>query len=141
MNTVYALLCPITNEPKYVGVTSDLTRRMHGHKYTKDKNPVAVWTRGLRAKGLAPVCIELDEDVLCKQANAGEIFWIEYLRSLGANLLNVRKGGGGIWADEMYGSKGLIARGLCPLDHLSETDRRRFPNASINLAAHGSQTK
>lgn len=91
-NTVYVLLHPTTNEVKYVGCTGDPQKRLYGHRAKKNTTPVALWVRSLND---SPQLVPIETGLLYDAAHESEIFWIDYLKSMGADLLNVRRGGGG----------------------------------------------
>ena len=97
---IYGLVDPRTNEIRYVGKTNDLKRRFAYHLCCKDDigSHRYNWIQGLRKKNLKPERIII-EDVLQKDSNKREIFWIAYFRKqVGNKLTNIRDGGDGTQA-------------------------------------------
>lgn len=94
---VYGLTDPRTGEIRYVGETVRAAAvRFSQHKTTASKQttpPVNAWIRGLLNEGSAPTLIELEAFESVQDMHDGECFWIGYMRSLGANLLNISEGG------------------------------------------------
>lgn len=91
---IYGLLDPITNQIRYVGKSKNIKARMKDHLFDKrPKNAHKVnWVSKLQNMNLNPECIILDvtsekDWIYC------EIWWIEYFKFLGCNLLNISKGG------------------------------------------------
>lgn len=96
---VYALLDPRSGEARYVGKTSGtLERRVANHiqQSPKRKLPSSNWIRSLVGNGLRPSAIVLEAVPAGGDWIEAERFWIEYLRSLGARLLNLTHGGEGL---------------------------------------------
>lgn len=97
-NFVYGLCDPDTNELRYIGITSIGFKRFLNHyndclvsyKHSAAKK----WVKSLRDenKVFSVIYIEyFNEDGL--HLDEAEIFWIQYFRSIGCNLLNHEKGG------------------------------------------------
>lgn len=92
---IYGLVCPITNNIKYVGKTIQrLELRLKGHicLYKHDITYRANWIRSLKDKGLKPNIILIE---VCNENNweEREIYWIAYYSKLFV-LTNHQKGGG-----------------------------------------------
>lgn len=100
---IYSLICPISNQIKYIGQTKrDLKKRLQSHiwEYTLHKKKVKFnthkfnWMAKVDSLGLIPnIKIELIEECDSSDINVREIFWIDYYNHL--NLVNVSLGGGG----------------------------------------------
>lgn len=95
--TIYGLRCPINGEIKYVGKAVDATKRCAQHtssKELKKETHKTHWLRKLLKNGLYPEVVVL-ETVENDKWQEREIWWIAHLRSQGAKLTNIRKGGNG----------------------------------------------
>jgi len=96
MNTfyIYSLKNPITNEIRYIGKTGDLHRRLQNHiSHSKTHNTrICNWIKSLITNNLLPI---IDIIEICNDSNweEREIYWIQYYKDLGFNLVNFRKGG------------------------------------------------
>jgi len=94
-SVIYVLTDPFSKEARYVGQTRQNMRQRFAHHMESSRNmPVArrKWIFDLKSQGSRPDVIILDE---CPTADGDESerFWIAYLGSLGANLLNITFGG------------------------------------------------
>ena len=88
---IYALICPITKEIRYIGKTKhSLKRRLSVHIRQKSKCKKSLWIKSLIEKKLVPEII-LIENCSNKNWKQREIYHI----SLYDNLLNQNKGGAG----------------------------------------------
>ena len=96
MNTIYiySLKNPITNEIRYIGKTGNLHRRLQNHiSHSKTLNSrIGNWIKSLIKENLLPI---IDIIEICDDSNweKREIYWIQYYKDLGFNLVNFRKGG------------------------------------------------
>ena len=89
---IYAILCPDTGRPMYVGKTSQrLSDRMRAHMYKakKGQTPKDEWLRSL---SYMPKCLALDQ---CEVSNSGKLErrWVSRLSRF--NLLNAAPAGSG----------------------------------------------
>lgn len=92
MNTVYALIDPRTSEAKYIGLTRlRLDKRLNGHLSTGASVAVSKWVEELSIFNIKPEILSVEENVSEADANEAETFWINYMKVLGAKLLNVQK--------------------------------------------------
>jgi len=92
---IYTLVDPTTDQVRYVGITEGtLHNRLLGHlkeaKYRRNSKPNRKhrWINDLLDVGVLPTIILIDEVSLSPEW--WEVWWIEYLTSLGVNLLNIR---------------------------------------------------
>ncbi len=91
---IYGLCDPDTGEVRYVGKANRMEQRLQTHCYdafSRD-TPVARWVRGLLAQGRKPSIRELERTTLQGWPSAERRMIVSY-QELGANLLNVAKGG------------------------------------------------
>lgn len=93
---IYALLDPFTSEVRYVGKSVDVKRRWYGHCHDNYRNQTysANWIRSLKPHRPHFIILETVEHF--SDWIEAEMFWIAYLRSLGANLTNLTLGGEGL---------------------------------------------
>lgn len=89
---IYALICPITKEVKYIGKTfASLKDRLSKHLYTlKSNSKKNIWINENIKNNIYPEIILIDEVNL---SNIAEQKWISYYGI--DNLYNENKGGGG----------------------------------------------
>ncbi len=103
--SIYALACPISFHPKYIGQTTQrLKDRLSAH-ITEDKSSIkALWIKDLLILEKQPniFLLEITEDCL---GNSAELAWIEKFESLGFQLLN--KG--------VYSGRGIINHQKTPI--------------------------
>lgn len=95
---IYALICPLTNEIRYIGKAKDSKKRLKSHLSDSKtrRTPVYDWMNKLKSKGLIPIVQVLkvtDENNWMND----EIELIKTYKNKGCRLLNVAKGG-----DEPY---------------------------------------
>lgn len=91
--TIYALVCIVTNEVKYVGLTSTtLEQRLQSHLRGKDYNPgKAQWIRDLRSEGILPIIIALEIVTnSLSHARIRERYWTYKYIEYGHDLLNIK---------------------------------------------------
>jgi len=93
---IYSLICPRTNEIKYIGKTiQSLSKRLknHMHPTQKDGSYRANWIRELKEDSLKP-SIQLIEE--CEETiwEEREMYWIGFYSNL-FTLVNYTKGGNG----------------------------------------------
>lgn len=98
---IYALLDPRTMECRYVGKADDVQKRLRGHlhpSHLKYKWHKVQWLLQLKDAGLIPD-IEILEVVTKDTWIEAEVWWIAYMKYLGANLTNKTLGGDGVILD------------------------------------------
>lgn len=96
---IYALIDSTSEQIRYVGRSSSGLKRPRIH-WTRDvgRNDYCHnWVRSLTVRGIIPEILVLEEfeptiDV-SDRLNDAEDFWIQYLRSIGCRLTNLRRGG------------------------------------------------
>lgn len=92
MYYIYTLLDPDTDEVRYVGVTKNLKMRFGNHLHAKTDDHRGHWVQSLLEKNKKPKMVAI-EQVSNDEWQEREIYWIEYYRSLGCNLVNSAPGG------------------------------------------------
>ena len=95
---IYSLICPLTNEPKYVGLTTQtLKKRLYKHLYEIDlhTNKKNSWFLKLRKLNLlGDIKIVLIEESNIDIINDREVYWISEYKAKGYKLTNMTIGGG-----------------------------------------------
>ena len=94
---IYELVCPITNECRYIGQTiQELNKRLYKHKYCMRNNPshknswlIKLSNEDLLDNLIIKLIEECDSDIL----NEREIYWIEKYQNEGYQLTNMTEGG------------------------------------------------
>lgn len=92
---IYKIICPITNDIKYVGKTLRLNRRIQEHNMRKNKSKLSLiekWENDLLSNNFKPV-FEIIEECFEENWEEREIFWIKKLKDDGHDLLNMTLGG------------------------------------------------
>src|SRR3990167_10915064 len=85
---IYGLIDPRTQELRYIGKTYDLSKRLRYHATQRfGKNHRARWILSLYKIGLCPE-IFIIEEISTSLWEDSERFWINYFRSIGADLTN-----------------------------------------------------
>lgn len=128
MITIYALTDPHDGAVRYVGKTKQSLRaRFRAHINRAPKQPrikSAVWISGLLLAGLKPGIFVLE--TVDSSWEAAERFWVASFRIVGADLLNMTKGGGG-------------TPGYCPSAEvrakISAAAKKQFADPQRRLAA------
>jgi group I intron endonuclease len=95
---IYKLICPTTNEIKYVGKTLRLEKRRSEHNMFKSKkslSKVEKWENELISNGYKPI-FEVIEICSEHEWEQREIFWIKYFKDNNITLLNMTVGGDGV---------------------------------------------
>lgn len=87
---IYAIICPITKEVKYVGRTTrdDVRVRVAEHytAYENGANKMPQWLRSLQT---APVVAELESGLSREESGKRERYWIHRFTQEGHVLFNV----------------------------------------------------
>lgn len=95
--SIYCLVDPRTSEVRYVGKTEQrLESRITAHMRDTTKCHRVHWLSELRALGLRPVGVVLEDVHGAHPWQESERFWIQRLRSMGARLVNNTDGGDGV---------------------------------------------
>jgi len=88
-NFIYALYCPYTNKPVYVGQTTrGMVRPLEHIKKASHSAKVNDWVYGLEQDEKEPIIAILDHGFDNSLLLAKEKFWIDYFISKGHYLLN-----------------------------------------------------
>lgn len=92
---IYKLIDPFTQDIRYIGKTTNITRRLQAHitrcKYNKYHS--AVWVKSIIDKNSKPI-IEVVEICTNENWQEREVYWINYYRNI-YNLTNILDGGEG----------------------------------------------
>lgn len=109
--SIYTLIDPITNEVRYVGKTTNLSKRLNRHINESKKSTTShkkAWIKGLLKNGLKPKLEVIDEILENDDWKFWEIYWIEQLRAWGFKLTNETEGGDGVDKGSIPWNKGMI---------------------------------
>lgn len=88
---IYALLCPIDGNVKYIGATTNLSSRYHTHcaKHMDCKpTPKQLWIKSLREQGLKPTMWEIDRVDNYPEAIYAELWWKRAMKFNGMPLID-----------------------------------------------------
>lgn len=98
MICIYALCCPKSGEPRYIGQAKNLQRRLLDHirKSSQHPSPLGQWLRSLMMEGRVPRIKAIRQLANDADANAAEIEMIRSYREAGHQLLNLTIGGAGL---------------------------------------------
>lgn len=89
MNIIYALYCPETYKPKYVGLSKvGLSRPFTHIKEKSHSNLVNDWVHSLTTKDLQPILVILENEIPADILSSKERYWISKLLKEGNPLLN-----------------------------------------------------
>lgn len=93
--TIYKLIDPISNEIRYIGLTSNsLKQRLKSHLSDSGKTHKCNWIRKLKYQGLKPIIEPVEENISSlEDCCLREIYYISYYRNIGCNLTNSSSGG------------------------------------------------
>lgn len=92
---IYGLVDPRTQELRYVGKTNNIKQRYSFHLTSRKRTHVSNWIKNLKTSGIKPEIFVIEESDKDNWREA-EKFHINYFRYIGANLVNLADGGGGI---------------------------------------------
>ena len=101
---IYTLNCPTTKEIRYVGKSSNPSKRLAQHLSDKSKSHKASWIKSLLNKNQIPVINIIGEFNDEKECYKAEITFIEKFKSDGADLTNHQIGGIGGTSENVRGS-------------------------------------
>ncbi len=139
---IYSLICPLTNEIKYIGQTTQLLQsRLRGHIRDIDKsvNYKNNWLKYIRKNGLLDkLKIEIIEECDYNILNEREIYWINFYKGVGLKLTNSTLGGHGIRGYKHTEiSKHLISeRSKKPRKKMSDIARKNISKSLIGNKRH-----
>jgi hypothetical protein len=133
---IYGLCDPRTEQLRYVGKTTNLSRRLYEHTKNKSHSHLSSWIRSLLGAGYDPEIFVIEE-VDKKNWQREEKFWISYFRYIGADLVNGSQGGlGGSKKGHKFSLEGRrridhAVRKSCKGKPLSREHRRKLSLAKI----------
>lgn len=140
---IYKLICPLTDEIKYVGKTvQSLKKRRYKHLYELFRTPSKKnsWLIKLKQLGLLfDVKIELIEECEIGCLNDREIFWIKNFKDAGIILTNMTDGGdcgslGHKHSDEA--KEKIRKRAKEPRNKMSDEGRKNISISLIGNSRH-----
>src|ERR1035437_1197902 len=91
---IYELTDPITNQPRYVGKTNNLSYRLYSHTHKKENTHKGNWIQSLKNKGKQPI-IQVIDEVDEEEWKFWERRYISLYKSWGFCLTNGTIGGDG----------------------------------------------
>lgn len=97
---IYILICPMNGRVKYCGKSNNPVKRLKDHclDFRCMDEGMEKWIKKVLSKGLKPKLIIVDE-ICVEDWKDMEMFWCEYLRSLGFKLFNKRSRNGLTYAN------------------------------------------
>ncbi len=93
---IYALIDPETREFRYIGKTTRPKERLQNHMNEKSNCHRSHWLQSLKAKGLKPEMVIIEEIRGAWPWQFEERYWIEYAKRCGCRLTNNTSGGDGV---------------------------------------------
>jgi len=93
---IYALICPIIGQIRYIGKSIRPKERLQNHMNEKSKCHRSNWLKKLKADGLIPKIVILEEMPDGSDWQSREKFWIAHGKSQGWPLTNNTSGGDGV---------------------------------------------
>lgn len=133
MTVIYALTDPRTGDIRYVGYSSQLSRRFCAHLQDARKGLLthkAKWIASLLREGLRPGLEVLEESPV--SAPQQEKIWIAALRSKGFNLTNDTDGGDGVTMTPTIRAKIAQAARIITTAAMADPDRRKAAMSGWN---------
>jgi len=86
---IYKLVCPITNEVRYIGRTKLALKIRLSHHLREIHNPFKyIWIDNLRKQNKKPVIIQIEMFADKETAYKREKFWINHYIDAGSKLFN-----------------------------------------------------
>jgi len=143
---IYSLVCPIINEPRYVGQTTQkINRRFSKHirEIDKDNGKKNNWLRKIRKLGkLGELKIEVIEEVIFQNnedLDEREIFWISEYKKIGYKLTNIAPGGkvgSRGYKHSKNAKKKISDRSKLPRKEMSDTGKKNISKSLIGNNRH-----
>jgi hypothetical protein len=94
---IYGLFDPNSGELRYIGYTSDKSKRYYAHhKYVKGYDHKSNWIKSLLKNNQKAELIVLETYETAKELPQAEVEMIEYYKFVGARLTNATSGGEGL---------------------------------------------
>ena len=132
ISCIYLLRCPLDNEVKYIGLTSNFNKRKSQHRCYSEKmsknNRYNYWKNELKLNNKRPI-VEIVEIVDNYLLSDREIYWISKFRE-NFDLFNLTNGGEHVMISDNHNSKFLKGKKL--EDYYGE-DRAREIKSKIGL--------
>lgn len=128
---IYALICPLSGEPRYIGKTQNPNTRLRAHvskaKTGQTNHHCAHWIRQLQTQNMQPKLVVLFEVPEDEEWQRHEVRLIAEYKEKGYDLTNLTGGGGGFYkADPEL----LKRRGIARSKSLADPEtKRRFIEA------------
>jgi group I intron endonuclease len=114
ISCIYSLKCPLDNQIKYIGLTSNFKKRKNQHRCYSQKmsrnNRYNKWKENLKLKNERPI-VEIVEIVDRFYLSEREIFWINEFKKK-FDLFNLTNGGENVTISDNHNSKFLKGRKL-----------------------------
>lgn len=85
---VYALYCPKSNKPRYVGKGKTIDRPFKHIKEKSHSEQINAWVNRLRSEGKEPVVVLLEHAVPPGKIDSREAHWIRVYKKAGHKLFN-----------------------------------------------------
>lgn len=111
---IYMLRCPSDNSIKYIGLTKNPYKRKKSHRsYTNENRnwKYNLWKKYLKSINERAI-FEIIEQVSVDMMSNREIYWIQYYKTLGIDLLNLTSGGEWNMMSENHNSIALKGKSL-----------------------------
>jgi hypothetical protein len=133
MHTIYALVDPRDNTPRYVGLTDCPPFRLREHIRNLDGGKEKrAWVRELRQHGLVPSMEVLETTPTLESALQSEKHWTSYYLALGMPLTNIQ--------NTPYGDRVIsppsIQHGDSPQEWMPITEAAQLFDVSANVISH-----
>ena len=87
---IYTLTCPISMRVIYIGQTCNISGRLYGHCFSKNKTKISNRIQEIKAVGKMPLFDVLDI-VSISEAHYWEMHYIQLMKTWGFELLNTQK--------------------------------------------------
>ena len=106
---IYILLCPASQQVRYVGKTVNPRKRYNNHISPDNNYYVSRWIKKLKSKGLKPIFEIIDE--ITENWEFWEQHYISLFKSWGYKLTNLTNGGEGVLGKIAWnkGKKGIYS--------------------------------
>lgn len=106
--SIYSLSDPISNQVRYIGLTSSINNRYKQHLADKRTSHKKAWLSSLKSQGIYPSVDIIESDLSLEQAFKKEISYILLFKSMGAKLVNMTIGGEAPMANKKHSESTLL---------------------------------